>query len=112
MSEELKSNGCGGMNEQIFTPPREAGEILVFTEETGETTRLENLGLVKFRANDYGIFFPVDFYEGDSGEVVILKLVQSDGEGDVFQTLDNEAEAKAVFKAFKVGAAGYYGFGD
>ena len=118
MSEDMNNglnqaeDNCEGISEKHFYPPTNPGEIVVVPDDEGNPINLEYLGLVKFAASDYGIFFPVDFFEGDSGEVVILKLVDSTDEGETFQTLDNIVEFKAVYQAFKEGASDYYDFSD
>lgn len=97
-----------------FEPADENCEPVVIDDGEGNEVVCEFLGLVKYQANDYGVFFPTEVYEGDSGELVILKLAAV-GEGtcpDTFETLNDLDTVRAVFEIFKKANIDRFDFED
>ena len=98
-----------------FEPaPREGLKVTVRLEG-GPAIEMEYLGMVKYYAEDYGIFFPCGVIEGDSGELLIMRLVDDGGEGEddfTFQTLDDPQLTREVYEVFKEHTADKYDFMD
>lgn len=97
-----------------FCPPTEEGVTLMFADERGDETALEFLGLVLHHGRSYGFFFPVEdgFEAGDSGEVVILEVLDTDEDGvpSEFEMVTDEAIAAEAYGAFMEAAKDLYDF--
>ena len=98
-----------------FEPAGREGFKVSVTIEGGAAIEMEYLGLVKYGAQDFGIFFPSGVIEGDSGELLIMRLVDDGGEGEsdlTFQTLDDPQLMREVYEVFKAHTADKYDFLD
>jgi len=97
-----------------FCPPVEEGAIFTFTDEKGDETDLEFLGLIIHKEKSYGFFFPVtdENPAGSSGEVVILEVTETDEEGQPssFELVEDEAIAQEVYEDFRQATKDLYDF--
>jgi len=97
-----------------FCPPVEEGAIFTFTDEKGDETDLEFLGLIIHKEKSYGFFFPVtdESPAGSSGEVVILEVTETDEEGQPssFELVEDEAIAQEVYEDFRQATKDLYDF--
>lgn len=88
--------------------PNNVGEefednIIVLNDENGEETRFEFLDLVELEDEEYVVLLPADENDEEPGEVVILKVEDSedDGEMESYVSVDDEATLNKVFDIFK-----------
>lgn len=77
--------------------------IIVLNDENGEETRFEFLDLVELDGEEYVVLLPADETDEEPGEVVILKVEDSeeDGEMESYVSVDDEATLNKVFDIFK-----------
>ena len=77
--------------------------IIVLNDENGNEVQFEFLDLIEYDSEEYVVLLPV-LEEGqeDDGEVVILKVDDSDEEADEesYISVDDEATLTAVFEIF------------
>lgn len=73
--------------------------IIVLTDENGDEAEFEFIDLIEFVGEEYVVLLPAD---DDADEVVILKLGESDIEGEEsYVSVDDENVLMAVFEIFK-----------
>ena len=95
------------MNDDVNKVPNgqegeELDNIIVLNDENGEESEFEFLDLIEYEGEEYVVLLPNDEDEEDAGEVVILKLEDSDSEDEEsYVSVDDEEVLKAVFEIFK-----------
>ncbi len=76
--------------------------IVVLNDEDGNEIRFEFLDLIEYESEEYVVLLPIDEEgENDDGEVVILKLEDSDTDEESYVSVDDETVLNAVFEIFK-----------
>ena len=76
--------------------------IVILNDEDGNEIRFEFLDLIEYEAEEFVVLLPIDEDgENDDGEVVILKLEDSDTDEESYVSVDDEATLNAVFEIFK-----------
>ena len=76
--------------------------IVVLNDEDGNEIRFEFLDLIEYESEEYVVLLPIDEDgENDDGEVVILKLEDSDTDEESYVSVDDEETLNAVFEIFK-----------
>ncbi len=77
--------------------------IIVLNDENGEEVQFEFLDLVEYDSEEYVILLPVTAEgEEDLGEVVILKVEETENEDEEsYVSVDDEETLNAVFEIFK-----------
>ena len=76
--------------------------IVVLNDEDGNEIRFEFLDLIEYESEEYVLLLPIDEDgENDDGEVVILKLEDSDTDEESYVSVDDETVLNAVFEIFK-----------
>ncbi len=77
--------------------------IIILSDENGEDVQFEFLDLIEYDSEEYVILLPVsdDESEEDDGEVVILKVEDSEGDDESYVSVDDEETLQAVFEIFK-----------
>ena len=76
--------------------------IVVLNDEDGNEIKFEFLDLIEYESEEYVVLLPVDEEgENDDGEVVILKLEDSDTDEESYVSVDDDAVLNAVFEIFK-----------
>ena len=76
--------------------------IVVLNDEDGNEIRFEFLDLIEYESEEYVVLLPIDEEgENDDGEVVILKLEDSDTDEESYVSVDDESVLNAVFEIFK-----------
>ena len=76
--------------------------IVVLNDEDGNEIKFEFLDLIEYESEEYVVLLPIDEDgENDDGEVVILKLEDSDTDEESYVSVDDEATLTAVFEIFK-----------
>lgn len=70
---------------------------VVLTDEEGNEREFEHIGTVGMDGETYMAFIPADLKVEEEAEVVILKVVEEDGE-EILVSVDDDAEADRVFE--------------
>ena len=92
MDDELN-----GMNEEL-------DNVIVLNDEEGKEVRFEFLDLIELEGEEYVVLLPMsEEGEEDDGEVVILKVEDTDEESDEesYVSVDDENILNEVFEIFK-----------
>ena len=82
----------------------ELDNIVILNDEDGNEVRFEFLDLVDYEGEQYVVLLPVaDEGDIDDGEVVILKLedTDEDSEEESYVSVEDEEVLMAVFNIFK-----------
>ena len=81
----------------------ELDNIITLNNENGEEVNFEFLDLVELDNEEYVVLLPVSEEENDEGEVVILKLedTDEDAEEESYVSVDDEEVLMKVFNIFK-----------
>lgn len=80
----------------------EEDNIVILNDEDGNEVKFEFLDLVELDDEEYVVLLPVTA-EGDEGEVVILKVEDTDEESDEesYVSVEDEETLNKVFEIFK-----------
>ena len=79
----------------------ELDNIIVLNDENGEEIEFEFLDLIEYEGEKYVVLLPND-EDDDAGEVVILKLEDSDSEDEEsYVSVEDEDVLQSVFEIFK-----------
>lgn len=94
------------MNDEENNVPEmdeELDNIIVLNDENGEEVQFEFLDLVELDSEEYVVLLPVvEEGEEDDGEVVILKVEDSESEDEEsYVSVDDEETLEKVFEIFK-----------
>ena len=91
------------MNEEINNiPEEELDNIIVLNDENGEEVPFEFLDLIELDGEEYVVLLPVEEDEEDAGEVVILKVEDTESEEEEsYVSVDDEEVLNKVFEMFK-----------
>ncbi len=74
--------------------------IITLNDEEGNEVEFEFMDLVEYNGEEYVILFPVE--QGDEGEVVILKLEDTENEDEEsYVSVDDEETLMTVYNVFK-----------
>lgn len=81
----------------------EESNIIVLNDENGNEIKFEFLDLVELDGEEYVVLLPaLEEGEEDDGEVVILKLEETDSETEEsYVSVDDEEVLNKVFQIFK-----------
>ena len=80
----------------------ELNNIIVLNDENGEEIPFEFLDVVEFEGEEYVILLPVEEDEEDAGEVVILKIEDTESEvEESYVSVEDEEVLSKVFELFK-----------
>lgn len=80
----------------------ELDNIIILNDEDGEESKFEFLDLIELDEEEYVVLLPVDEAEDDAGEVVILKLEDTESEDEEsYVSVDDEEILNKVFEKFK-----------
>ena len=90
------------MNEENNNiPEEELDNIIVLNDENGEEVPFEFLDLIELDGEEYVVLLPVEEDEEDAGEVVILKVEDTESEEESYISVDDEEVFNKVFEMFK-----------
>jgi len=82
--------------------PEDESNIVILNDEDGNEIRFEFLDLIEYESEEYVVLLPVDDEgENEDGEVVILKLEDSETDEESYVSVDDEETLSAVFEIFK-----------
>lgn len=74
---------------------------IILNDEAGNEVEFEFLDLIEYQGEEFVVLLPCDETE-DAGEVVILKLEDTDDEeNESYASVDDESVLNAVFDIFK-----------
>ena len=83
------------------TNNEELDNIIVLNDEDGNEAEFEFLDLIEFEGEEYVVLLPVEESD-DAGEVVILKLEDTESEDEEsYVSVDDEEILNKVFEIFK-----------
>ena len=92
------------MDENLEGLNEELDNAIILNDEEGNEVRFEFLDLIELEGEEYVVLLPItDEGEEDEGEVVILKVEDTDEESDEesYVSVDDEATLNQVFEIFK-----------
>ena len=92
------------MSEERNNIPEEEGldNIIVLNDENGEEVPFEFLDLIELDGEEYVVLLPVEEDEEDAGEVVILKVEDTESEEEEsYVSVEDEEVLNKVFDMFK-----------
>ena len=92
------------MNEENNELDENISNIIVLNDENGNEVQFEFLDLIEYDSEEYVVLLPVlEDGQEDDGEVVILKVDDSEDDSDEesYVSVDNEETLVAVFEIFK-----------
>lgn len=80
----------------------ELDNIIVLNDEEGNEVQFEFLDLIEYEDEEYVILLPIEEAEEDAGEVVILKVEDTDSEDEEsYVSVDDQDTLNTVFEMFK-----------
>ncbi len=89
-------------NDMNMNEEEELNNIIILNDENGEEVPFEFLDVVEFEGEEYVVLLPVEEDEEDSGEVVILKIEDTESEDEEsYVSVDDEHTLNQVFEIFK-----------
>lgn len=71
-------------------------DYVVLTDEDGNEVEFQHIDTVEVDGETYMAFIPADLSVEEEAEVVILKVIEEDGE-EILATVEDEAEADKIF---------------
>ena len=91
------------MKEEENNVPEEGlDNIIVLNDENGEEVQFEFLDLIELDGEEYVVLLPVEEDEDEAGEVVILKVEDTESEEEEsYVSVDDEEVLNKVFEIFK-----------
>lgn len=92
------------MDENLDFGGEELDNIIILNDENGNEVKFEFLDLIDFENEQYVVLLPIqEGGEEDDGEVVILKLEDTDEESDEesYVSVEDEDTLMQVFNIFK-----------
>ena len=90
------------MDEENDVLDEELDNIIVLNDENGEEVPFEFLDLIELDGEQFVILLPVEEEPEENGEVVILKVEDTDSEEEEsYVSVDDEEVLNKVFEMFK-----------
>lgn len=92
------------MDENLEGVNEELDNVIVLNDEDGNEVNFEFLDLIELEGEEYVVLLPMsEEGEEDEGEVVILKVedTDEDSEEESYVSVDDEATLNQVFEIFK-----------
>lgn len=104
------------MNEEGKNVPEKEEELdnlIVLNDEEGNEVQFEFLDLVELDSEEYVVLLPTSEEEADEGEVVILKVEDTESENEEsYISVDDEEVLNKVFEKFKEKFKDEFNFSD
>jgi uncharacterized protein YrzB (UPF0473 family) len=89
-------------NEDNNEMEEELDNIIVLNDEEGKEVQFEFLDLVEYENEEYVVLLPIEEAEDDAGEVVILKVEDTESEDEEsYVSVDDQETLNTVFEIFK-----------
>ena len=89
-------------NEENLETEEEFDNIIVLNDEEGKEVQFEFLDLIELDDEEYVVLLPVEENPEETGEVVILKIEDTDSESEEsYVSVDDQEILNKVFEMFK-----------
>ena len=98
--DETEANAGDVGAEILDVDESEEDGVLELEDENGNTVRMAFLDLVEYEGGRYALFLPVEGLDLPD-MVVVLQVVDTEEDGEVFERVDDDATVQAVFAIFK-----------
>lgn len=99
--DELKTDFDGLFaDEEVKELGDELDNRIILNDESGNEVEFEFLDLIEYRGEEFVVLLPCDEADG-AGEVVILKLEDTDDDTESYASVDDESVLSIVFEIFK-----------
>lgn len=97
--DELRTDFDGLFeDEELKELSEDLDSKIILNDESGNEVEFEFLDLIEYRGEEFVVLLPCD----EAGEVVILKLEDTDDEDtESYASVDDESVLNAVFEIFK-----------
>lgn len=100
------------MDEENMNPDIDDSNIIYLDDENGNEIKFEFLDLIEYESEEYVVLLPAEA-DDENGEVVILKLEDSENEDEEsYVSVDSEETLNAVFDIFKEKFKDEFNFDD
>ena len=89
-------------DEENNVPEEELDNIIVLNDENGEEVEFEFLDLIEMDGEEYIVLLPLEENEEEAGEVVILKVEDTESEEEEsYVSVEDEETLNKVFELFR-----------
>lgn len=103
---EHNCNDCGHQHDC-----GEMEDILDLIGENGETLKARVLSFVEVDEQEYAVLEPIEDNDEEFDQIIIMR-VESDGDEEYLESVEDEDEWDKAFEAFKEAASGEFYFED
>lgn len=92
---DFENNDMEGLDEEL-------DNIIILNDEDGNEVQFEFLDLIELDGEEYVVLLPVEDDEEEDGEVVILKVEDTDSvDEESYVSVDDQEILNKVFEIFK-----------
>ena len=92
---DFENNDMEGLDEEL-------DNIIILNDEDGNEVQFEFLDLIELDGEEYVVLLPTEGEEDEDGEVVILKVDDTDSEDEEsYVSVDDQEVLNKVFEIFK-----------
>ena len=92
---DFENNDMEGIDEEL-------DNIIILNDEDGNEVQFEFLDLIELDGEEYVVLLPTEGEEDEDGEVVILKVEDTDSEDEEsYVSVDDQEVLNKVFEIFK-----------
>ena len=92
---DIENNDMEGLDEEL-------DNIIILNDEDGNEVQFEFLDLIELDGEEYVVLLPTEGEEDEDGEVVILKVEDTDSEDEEsYVSVDDQEVLNKVFEIFK-----------
>ena len=92
---DFENNDMEGLDEEL-------DNIIILNDEDGNEVQFEFLDLIELDGEEYVVLLPTEGEEDEDGEVVILKVEDTDSEDEEsYVSVDDQEVLNQVFEIFK-----------
>lgn len=92
---DFENNEMEGLDEEL-------NNIIILNDEDGNEVQFEFLDLIELDGEEYVVLLPTDEDEEEDGEIVILKVEDTDSEDEEsYVSVDDQEVLNKVFEIFK-----------
>ena len=95
--------------EEMAMEDGEIDNIIVLNDEDGNEAEFEYLDIIAYEGEQYVVLLPCD---DEDQMVVILRIEETDGEGETYASVEDDETLQAVFEIFKERAKDLFNFED
>lgn len=98
--DETEANAGDVSAEILDVDESEEDGVLELEDENGNTVKMAFLDLVEYEGGRYALFLPVEGLDLPD-MVVVLQVVDTEEDGEVFERVDDDATVQAVFALYQ-----------